>query len=137
MTRAMLERIEQTDQGTVGKLYVDTLKFFTGELPWRDNEAGLSCIPTGIYECEYNWSAKHKAFSYEVKDVVNRTGIRLHAANLFGDTAKGYKSQVEGCIAIGLRAGFLDGQRAIHLSQRALRELEDYLAGEEFLLEII
>lgn len=132
-----MERLEFSDQGTVGKLFVDRLKLFTGELPWRDNQPSISCIPTGIYECVYNWSPRFKGFSYEVLDVPNRTGIRIHPANFFGDKSMGYKSQVEGCISLGMRMGFIDGQRAVHLSQKAVQIFEDYMAGEDFILELI
>ena len=135
-----LERLESGDQGTFGQLQVEIdgviYSFYSVELPWRDNHSDLSCIPTGTYPCRWTESAKFKRYLYEVDGVPNRSGIRIHSANLAGDTTKGYKSQLLGCIAPGEQLGSLDGQRAVIGSSSALKRFEALLNKEPFNLEI-
>lgn len=65
-----------------------------------------------------------------------RAGIRLHAANLMGDDAMGYRRQLNGCIAFGERLGWMDGQKALLLSAPAMRRFESFMGGKPFTLEI-
>jgi len=53
-----------------------------------------------------------------------------------GDASLGLKCQLNGCIALGERLGYLDGQKALLLSQPAVRRMEEYFRGGPFLLEI-
>lgn len=53
-----------------------------------------------------------------------------------GDAAKGFRSQLNGCLAVGERIGWIDGQKAILLSAPAIRRLEAYFVGKPFTLEI-
>lgn len=53
-----------------------------------------------------------------------------------GDTALGFKSQLNGCIALGERLGYIDGQKALLLSAPAMRRLDEYFKGKTFILEI-
>lgn len=137
MNRARLERTESTDHGTFGVLRIDRKKFYTGELPWRENKSGISCLPDGIYECVWTYSPRFQRFMYVVEEPFpHRDGIRIHSANLFGDKSKGLRCEVQGCIALGTRLGFIGGQRALLASAPAVQEFEDYLSGEPFILEI-
>ena len=71
----------------------------TLELPWKNNQSNVSCIPAGSYSCKYTRSnrmsteKRHDVFTYEVLSVPERGGIRIHSANFF--------SQLLGCIALG------------------------------------
>lgn len=73
---------------------------------------------------------------YLVDGVRARAGIRFHAANLAGDVNKGYKAQLNGCLALGERLGHIEGQKALLLSAPAMRRMERYFAGRPFTLEI-
>jgi len=73
---------------------------------------------------------------YLVNGVKDRAGIRIHSANLMGDDTKGYKRQLNGCIALGERLGSIDKQKALLLSAPAIRHFETLLNGEPFELEI-
>ncbi len=54
MRTANLTSAPSTDQGTFGQLVLDDgATFCIGELPWRGNQHGVSCIPAGTYLC--NW----------------------------------------------------------------------------------
>ena len=137
MIRLTLVRIESGDQGTFGYLDLPTLRVFTGELPWRNNEPNLSCIPEGLYLCRLTFSPHFRKLLYEVTGVKGRTGIRIHSANFMGDRTLGLKSQLYGCIALGEKFGTMDGQRALLLSTPAVRRFEKRLQGQPFELEVI
>lgn len=53
-----------------------------------------------------------------------------------GDAGKGLKCQLNGCIAIGERLGWIAGQKAVLLSAPAVRRLEEAFGGRPFSLEI-
>ena len=73
-------------------------QFLTLELPWRGNETNISCIPEGEYTCK---RAKNRTTmggklipdTFEVTNVVGRSGILFHVANSVKD--------LRGCIGIG------------------------------------
>lgn len=131
-----LTRTETGDQGTFGRLSILGFKSFTAELPWRDNRTGISCIPAGTYEVAWRLSPRFKRKTYWFKSVPGRSGVLIHAANLMGDTEKGFKAQLQGCIALGERLGYLGGQKAILVSMPAMRNFETLLNGRPFMLEI-
>lgn len=137
MERIILIREKSTDQGTFGRIRIGLDYFYTLELPWRDNQNNISCIPAGIYRCTMTLSSRFKKRMYLVDGVNKRTGIRIHSANLAGDKTIGYKSQLSGCIALGEKIGFIEKQRAILLSTSAIRKFESLMNGQDFTLEII
>ena len=137
MDRVILERLETGDQGTFGRIRIGDEIFFTGELPWRDNKSNHSCIPAGIYYCQWTLSNRFKKFMYQVDDVNGRTGIRIHSANFMGDATLGYKKQLNGCISLGKKLAKLDGQKAIIISSPAVRKFEELMRRKPFILEII
>lgn len=71
----------------------------TLERPWNDNKQDntnttvneSSCIPEGEYIVEWTLSPRLKKYTYEIKNVPNRDGIRIHAANVI--------DELFGCIA--------------------------------------
>ena len=116
MKTVFLVRIESTDQGTFGNLECEGIKFHTLELPWRDNKNDISCIPVGVYKCKMTFSNRFKRMLYLVEGVQGRFAIRIHSANLAGDKAKGFRSHLNGCIALGEKRGTMDGQQALLVS---------------------
>ena len=78
--------------GTNGKLECKG-KFIcnTIELPWKDNETKVSCIPEGKYFIEKRYSRKFH-WHLEVIDVKNRKLILFHPAN-------NALKELNGCIA--------------------------------------
>ena len=136
MSDAVIQRIDSSDQGTFGRFIAGGLGLFSGELPWRDNAPSISCIPAGTYLSVFTHSPRFGRHLYLVGAVRARSGIRLHSANLMGDAAKGFRSQLNGCIALGERLGWIDGQKALILSAPAIRRLEAHFAGKPFTLEI-
>jgi hypothetical protein len=133
-----IERHETGDQGTFGRIIAPRgLILFTGEQPWRDNATGLSCIPLGTYRSVWTWSRAFKRMMYLLLDTDPRVGIRAHSANLMGDLAKGHRSQLQGCIALGERLGWIEGQKALLLSAPAVRRFETTMDRQPFMLEIV
>lgn len=136
MTRVFLDRLDSSDQGTFGKIHANGLVLFTGELPWRENKPNVSCIPEGIYPCAWTLSPRFRRFMYQVGAVPARAGIRKHSANFMGDAGAGFRCQLNGCISLGERLGWMDGQKALLLSTPALRRFEMHLNRQPFELEI-
>lgn len=77
-----LELIRTYDpEGTNGKiLYEGRLVTYTIELPWKNNQARVSCIPEGTYELVKRWSPKFGRH-WKVMDVPGRKDILIHPAN--------------------------------------------------------
>jgi hypothetical protein len=133
---AVLTREESTDQGTFGRLVADGLTLFTGELPWRENAPNVSCIPAGTYKAAWTFSPAFKRMMYLILPVEGRSGIRIHSANMMGDKAMGFRSHLNGCIALGKRIGWMAKQKAVLLSAPAVTELENFFDREAFELEV-
>lgn len=78
--------------GTNGKLECEG-KFIcnTIELPWKNNETKVSCIPEGKYFIKKRYSKKFQ-WHLEVMDVKNRSLILFHPAN-------NALQELNGCIA--------------------------------------
>ena len=64
---------------------------FTIELPWKDNQKEVSCIPEGEYVLRRRYSIKFN-WHWVILNVPNRSFILIHPAN---DALK----QLKGCIA--------------------------------------
>lgn len=129
-------RESRSDEGTFGHLTTDVFTCHTGELPWRDNHSGKSCIPVGAYECRWAYSAHLGHDCYHVTNVPHREGILIHSANYMGDVDKGLRAQVSGCIALGNSIGILNTQRAILGSKKTIAAFEALLDKKPFTLVI-
>mgnify|MGYP003134269587 CR=1 FL=1 len=86
-----------TDKSVMGKLYCNG-EFIAHslELPWKDNEKSVSCIPEGVYGCRVRYRNESGSYDYVhllVKDVPNRSHILFHKGN--------YPSDTRGCILTG------------------------------------
>ncbi|WP_310555102.1 DUF5675 family protein [Flavobacterium sp.] len=78
--------------GTNGKLECEgKLICYTIELPWKNNETKVSCIPEGKYFIRKRYSRKFQ-WHLEVIDVKNRSFILFHPAN-------NALKELNGCIA--------------------------------------
>jgi len=67
------------------------------ELPWKDNQQKVSCIPLGTYSVKRRHSDRFKEH-FHIQDVPNRTWILIHPGN--------YYTQIMGCVLVG--GGFSD-----------------------------
>ena len=109
--KILIERADYGDKQTIGKLYLlNSLnevieEFWSLELPNKDNQRRISCIPEGVYKARKHKSPKH-GLSLWLQDVPNRSEILIHKGN--------YHTDILGCILIGSdladinRDGYLD-----------------------------
>lgn len=86
-----------TDESTIGKLFVNGEYFcYTLELPYRNNQRSISCIPAGNYKVKLRLARESATRDYLhmiVEDVPNRTYILFHRGNK--------ASHTRGCILVG------------------------------------
>lgn len=132
----LLQRTSLTDQGTFGSVQFRSFSCYSLELPWRNNAAFISCIPTGSYKCIWAWSPRLRKPTYRLLNVPDRGGVLIHASNFAGDTSLDWRAQLLGCISLGERIGIMEGQRALLLSRPAVRKFEDFMKHQPFVLEI-
>lgn len=125
-----LDRLKFLEQGTVGVLSTDgdtkNPLCYTLELPWHNNEHGISCIPVGAYKCIPHNSPAHP-HTWEVTGVPNRSAILIHSGNTIND--------LKGCIAVGDSMGELDGLPAVRNSKITMEKLSGMLP-DNFMLNI-
>jgi hypothetical protein len=82
---------------TLGQLFLNGESFCdTLELPWKDNQKRISCIPEGEYKVRIRVARESASRDYVhllVQDVPNRDYILFHRGNSAKDT--------RGCILVG------------------------------------
>lgn len=79
-------------EGTNGTLEIEgRFICFTIELPWKNNEKQVSCIPEGKYQLEKRYSKKFN-WHIQLQGVKNRDLILIHPAN-------DAKKELLGCVA--------------------------------------
>jgi hypothetical protein len=76
-------------------------QFKTLELPWKNNQRNISCIPEGAYK-----AIKHVSPTFGdsiwIKNVPNRSEILVHVGNFVGsDNPRTGRPDLRGCIAPG------------------------------------
>lgn len=103
-----LTRLKPTPNNpTLGLLFIEGEPLFsTLELPWRDNQPKISCIPQGSYECERTIARTTTGglkidLTLEVLGVPGRSGILFHVGNTVIDS--------QGCILLGNSTNFFKG----------------------------
>ena len=110
----------------VGEIMLHTL-----ELPWKNNQRNVSCIPTGEYRGNYLHRSGSGRFNrvYHITGVSGRAGILIHAGNV--------TSQIQGCILVGMEAGTLAGEPAVLSSAVAMEKLRQEIGRSSFNLKVI
>lgn len=138
--QARIIRHPSTVQGTPGRLLLGDDEISCIELPWRDNQREVSCIPAGTYLCRPVVSIRFGQV-FEVLDVPGRSAILIHAGNFGGDAELGWTTDLRGCIAPAMRIGRLVNLRGQQQlagceSRSALRRLMDWADGSPFELDV-
>lgn len=118
LKKLQLVRYYTTDKFVIGHLYYGDTKWFTLELPYRENKRRDSSIPLGEYVCRYDGK------KLRVYDVPDRTEIQIHVGNYTKDT--------HGCILVGLTTDYAGIQK----SWEAFKKLTDYVKTDYFILKI-
>ena len=119
----------QMDDCTLGILTYGDFKCFTLELPWKNNERNVSCIPRALgYKGEKHQSPANGPV-IAINNVLNRTYIQIHSAN--------FLRQLKGCIAVGDSIKFLDGDSLpdVTNSKNTLKALLAVLP-DNFMIEV-
>ena len=87
-----------TEESTIGEVFLNGERMAdTLELPWKDNQRSISCIPEGEYKVRLRLARESATRDYLhllVQDVPNRDWILFHRGNSAKDT--------RGCILLGL-----------------------------------
>lgn len=97
MIRYKLERVYLPTE-TLGSIYSPNgeLVAKSMELPWKNNDHNVSCIPEGIYTVRKNAPKPTRDYGYfRFDNVPNRNGILMHKIT--------YVKDLKGCIGIGSR----------------------------------
>jgi hypothetical protein len=129
MNRISILRTNFSDKQTLGKLFVldenskILFECFTLELPWKNNQKQISCIPAGIYRIRPRVSAKYGNHLH-ILDVPKRDFILIHEAN--------YVHQLQGCIAVGQKLSDLNGDGLLDTTSSKLTKMRllEYMDGE-------
>jgi hypothetical protein len=103
---------------------------FTLEPAWKNNEAGVSCIPIGRYKLDQRLAVESSKLGYDhmvVSGVPDRTAILVHAGN--------YRDSTQGCILVGNSTADLngDGQQDVASSRATLKRLLGVVDGPMFI----
>ena len=84
---------------TLGIFTINNFRCFSLELPDKENQQDISCIPEGIYEY-YSRNSPNNGNVLELRSVPNRDYIQIHKGN--------FTRNVLGCILVGESIKFLD-----------------------------
>lgn len=133
--KILLTRNFKDDKQTLGQLdiisdYGDVVEtYYSLELPWKNNERRVSCIPTGNYKLKKHNSGKFGR-CFWLQDVPNRSEILIHPAN--------YTRQLLGCIAIGMDHKDIDKDCELDTvtSRKAMSEILKFNIEEIEIIEI-
>lgn len=105
--RYRLQRLSSDDFATYGQIVdaEENIVCVTLELPWRNNEHDVSCVPAGEYAAHRRPSERRGYEVFELDDLPPRTNVEMHIGNLPHDSL--------GCILIGARFEDINGQHGI------------------------
>ena len=96
--RIEIFRLEYEEKQTLGEcvIFENEIELFSSKTLERadnNNQRNISCIPSGVYKCKLEYSAKFKKELWEIKGVLNRSECKFHSSNYWHD--------LSGCIALG------------------------------------
>jgi hypothetical protein len=92
---------EYFPEGTNGALYHgEEPVCYTIELPWRENQQSISCIPEGRYRLARRYSRRFRKHLL-VQGVPGRSGILVHPANEALKELRGCVAPVSGLTSAG------------------------------------
>lgn len=131
---AILTRFTSNEKGVTGLLQIfeDTneciFSCLTLELPWKNNQFKISCIPAGVYKLLPHNSPKFKK-CFSISGVPFRSAILIHVGNTIADS--------EGCILVG-RKLFVNSGLGTYFLENSRVTLESllFLIDEPVILKI-
>jgi hypothetical protein len=118
METVIIQRDPFLPTHTYGTLLWDNHRLCdTLELPWKDNQLKISCIPEGTYTA-IAFQSPHNGDVWLLENTTPRSLIEIHAANV--------TSELLGCVAVGTK-GKLGQQPAVLRSKPAMALLKKTL----------
>lgn len=129
MEEVILHRFSKEQNQTIGKLVYKDVECYTLELPYKNNNRNISCIPVGLYNVERRYSTKYK-YHFHITNVPDRSLILIHHGN--------FNYQTRGCILVGEDIADINADGAVDVtnSKATMRLLLKELP-EQFRLRII
>ena len=128
-----LTRISFLETGIFGELDSEdeSLSLFTLERAFENPDGSWGPkIPPGTYTCSRYLSPKFGYYVFQVNNVPGHANIEIHRANV--------ETQLDGCIALGLSTGALNGLPAVLQSKDAFNIFMNKQVGiESFILTVI
>lgn len=128
MIQFRLNRTDYEPEQTLGELTVikegePEYHFKTLELPWKDNQSNISCIPKGEYPVKHRTSEKYKEH-FIVENTEPRKYILIHSGN--------FNHHTKGCILLGTKYRDInnDGLLDVINSKLAMQVLKDICKDE-------
>ncbi len=106
MIKIYVNRIFQNQNKTLSTCILtdghrQIMTFKAIELPWRNNDRFISCIPDGDYPAKaITRASRPNEYAIWLPDVPSRSGILIHMAN--------FVRQLNGCIAPGTKFADID-----------------------------
>ncbi len=139
MKRVILQRVYLPTE-TLGSIYDGNILLAKSmELPWKDNQSNISCIPEGIYIVHKMMAEPRRNYNYfrfefvkgrNIDKITGWSRILMHKIT--------YVKDLLGCIGIGGAFKDLNGDQVPDMidSTKALEKLWNYLP-DVFELEIL
>ena len=127
MIQLTVNRIFSNENKTLSECFITELKNghpeklaeFKGiELPWKQNQRRISCIPAEKYKAIAVRRSSNGSYALWVQDVPNRSEIMVHSAN--------FARQLLGCLAPGKEFMDIDIDGVIDVtnSRAVMKEIE-------------
>lgn len=138
MRRITLQRFGH-GKVTFGKLFFDWSQhadIYTIELPWLENQNDISCIPEGVYICNFE-NNPERGKIWRLSEVKDRSGILIHSGNFACDVVLSsgtHKTETKGCIMPGMV--FDPRTPMVQKSKQAIDYLYSIIGEDEFELEV-
>lgn len=127
--KLILTRIDYGAKGTYGFLSIEgePPRFVTLELPWKDNQRQVSCIPKGTYQLKRKYSPRFQRV-WEVKDVPGRSDILIHRGNFI--------HEIQGCILLGRGILPIDPKNDVRGISNSKLAIADFMDMTKHLTEL-
>jgi len=132
----LIERVSSEKNQTIGNFYLLDKRgsmidsWFSLELPWKNNEKYVSCIPCNEYIAYKHDSPKFGATLW-IQDVPNRSEILIHPANFYSDLL--------GCVGIGKDLKWInrDSDVDVSASRFSMKEMLDMIKEDSIEVKIV
>lgn len=139
-----ITRTDTGDEGTVGVLKTDDGRFqcYVLELPRRENQEKISCIPAGSYEVIWGRCVVSGTPAYEITGVPNRSKLYFVPGNFAGDESLGFESHTTGGPLLGRNVSAVynsrgNSQAAVLHSKQVVPGFVEHMGKRSFTLEVV